>query len=160
MGLLGRLALHAELLQWLLLFVDDIWSVLEEGDYESAATALAFLAALGTPFSWGKLRLGVRLVWIGYSIDAWLCSAVAGEAKLHIVIEFLTAVAAGKRLTWDAIASGASRTRWAIAAQPCLAAYMPPLHAWAAALEKAHVKAPAKPGKLLMAVAAFLLGAL
>ncbi len=62
--------------------------MLEEGGDAAAATALAFLAALGTPFSWGKRRLGVRLVWIGYSIDAWLCSAVAGEAKLHIVIEF------------------------------------------------------------------------
>eukprot|EP00971_Amphidinium_carterae_P338091 6475264-Amphidinium_carterae.2 len=75
-GALGRLVMHIlgpdEWLQ-MLIFVDDLLFLAKgPGKFEAILLCLLLWTLMGTPFSWRKLRGGLKLQWIGYA----LCSGV------------------------------------------------------------------------------------
>ena len=67
----------------LFLFVDDGLDFLPSSVGPLLALyTLMFLCAIGVPLSWGKLRLGQHLVWIGWKFHADICQASLPAEKV------------------------------------------------------------------------------
>ena len=53
---------------------------------------MLLLAALGVPLSWGKLRIGTRLNWLGLTLDLAVPAWLLPPSKMRRILQFLDEV--------------------------------------------------------------------
>ena len=142
--------------RWWLTYVDDLLAVfLRSQLWLHSAVALLLLQAVGFPFSWKKLLIGLQMVWTGHAVDAQLCTIAPSEDKRMQVTAFLSEVLEGKTIAASRIQRGVARARWVAQDVPFMACFLQPLHSWASATTRAGT-----PGLIHKIVARFCIGLL
>ena len=84
----------------LALYVDDLFSLLEENTAPTQALLAIFLCvALGIPLSWHKLQLGNELQWIGwcFRINKW-CAELPCDKKQKLLVLLLPLTRAKQKI--------------------------------------------------------------
>ena len=104
------------------LYVDDfLWRFARSVAPLLASLVTAFLEAVGCPLSWKKLRLGVRIKWIGLRVEWDLGRWVLPEEKLVKIRLFLQNLSvASKSTKRKALEAGTGLLLWVSMAVPVL----------------------------------------
>ena len=114
----------------------------------NATIVVTFLYALGFPFSWHKLFMGLEFIWLGMTLHLGGIFLDPTPDRIETVLAFLEAIVEGRCFLTKVLHSSVSRLNWVIGARPHLRPLLQPLWAWCNAVRRA-----GKPGKLHQAIA-------